>query len=124
MLPVGSAVTPEGYAPDVPAPVTPLIGREAELRAIAGVLGRDDVRLVTLTGPGGIGKTRLAIAVAEEVAIGYREGVTFVSIAPIRDAALVLPALAQAVRVAETAGQSTRDSLVANLSSSQQTCHL
>src|SRR5688500_181650 len=102
-------MTPEGYASEFPVPVTPLIGREQEVRAIAGLLERDGVRLVTLTGPGGIGKTRLALAVATDVAGRYRDGIVFVSLAPVRDPARLLPVLAKSAHVIESAGRSTRD---------------
>src|SRR5439155_7069611 len=88
---------------NLPAPTTPLIGREAEVRDVAGLLRA--LRLVTLTGPGGSGKTRLAIAVAEELGATTGQGVEFVSLAPIVDAQLVPSSIAQALGVHESGEQ-------------------
>jgi non-specific serine/threonine protein kinase len=86
---------------NVPAPLSPLVGREREAAAITALLRRQDVRLVTLTGPGGVGKTRLALRVATEVADAFPDGVAFVGLAPIVDAELVLPTVAQVLGVRE-----------------------
>src|SRR4051812_34077613 len=74
----------------LPIPPTRLVGREKEVAAITALLGRDEVRLLTLTGPGGTGKTRLALATAERVAWHFSNGVVFVNIAPVRDPSLVV----------------------------------
>ena len=71
---MGSAVT-FANAPNLPLPLTRLIGREHELAVLSDLLRRDDVRLVTLTGPGGVGKTRLALRVAEGIAPEFADGV-------------------------------------------------
>jgi non-specific serine/threonine protein kinase len=74
-----------------------LVGREAELTAVSTLLHREDVRLVTLTGPGGIGKTRLALRVLETVQAPFPDGVAVVDLASVRDTSLVLPAVGQAL---------------------------
>ncbi|MCR2763350.1 DUF4062 domain-containing protein [Microbacterium sp. zg.B48] len=85
-----------------PPPVlTPLIGRQAELSILTQFLIDDGRRLVTVTGPGGVGKTRLALAAAREMGPRF-DGVAFVDLAPLRDPALVLDAVASAVGVVDS----------------------
>ena len=86
---------------DVPVPLSPLIGREREVASVTGLLQQEGLRLVTLSGPGGVGKTRLALHVAAELKSVFRDGIVFVSLASIRDPALVAPAIARALSLGE-----------------------
>ena len=93
------------YSFDLPTSLTLLLGREREVEEIAGLLGRASVRLLTLTGPGGIGKTRLGIEAAKKAAVSYfPDGVAFVALAPLGDAALVMPTVLRALGLREAAG--------------------
>lgn len=82
---------------NVPVPATPFLGRERELAELGELLAREDVRLVTLTGPGGTGKTRLALQAAGAAADRFPGGVFWVPLAPLRDPALVLETAASAL---------------------------
>jgi predicted ATPase/DNA-binding XRE family transcriptional regulator len=84
----------------LPAAPDSLIGREGDIESIAAMLIERQIRLVTLVGPGGIGKTRLAIAVAESVRRAYPGGAVFIDLAPIRTPSLVVPAIATGMGLA------------------------
>ncbi len=90
---------------NLPAQSTPLIGREREVAAALGLLRKPDVRLVTLTGPGGTGKTRLSLQVAADLLDEYEHGVWFVELASITDPDLVLPAIATVLNVKDSTDQ-------------------
>jgi predicted ATPase/DNA-binding SARP family transcriptional activator len=89
-----------GEMPKLPRPATPLVGRRSEIAAISALLD-SGARLVTLVGPGGVGKTRLGIAVAQELGGASADGPVFVDLASLADAALVPSALASALGVAD-----------------------
>jgi len=103
--------TLESRQTNLPVQLTPLIGREEELREVTVRLRRDYPRLVTLTGPGGTGKTRLALQLAADVIDDFRDGVFFVSLAPISDPELVVPTIAQALGLREHSGEPLLETL-------------
>ncbi len=95
----------------LPVQRTAFIGREREAAALGQLLSREDVRLVTLTGPGGIGKTRLGLQVAGEIAGQFPGGVCFVALSAVGEPGLIPSAIAQAAGVSETGNQSPQESL-------------
>jgi predicted ATPase/DNA-binding CsgD family transcriptional regulator len=95
----------------LPVQLTPLVGREREIAAVAAALARSEVRLLTLSGAGGIGKTRIAIQAAHQVADRFADGVCFVSLATIGDAGLVAATIAQAVGLREIGDRPSLDGL-------------
>ncbi len=88
---------------NLPSPPTPLIGREQDVAAVSALLQRGDVRLATLTGVGGTGKTRLGLAVAATLLDHFPDGTFFVDLAPLRDPALVASTIARTLDIRETA---------------------
>jgi predicted ATPase len=107
----------------LPASLTSFVGREREVAAVADLLRRGDVRLLTLTGPGGVGKTRIAIRVAEELTTdpstgrplgtgqAFPNGATFVDLTPVAGPDLVAPTVAAALGVRDTGDRPVADRL-------------
>jgi predicted ATPase/DNA-binding XRE family transcriptional regulator len=97
---------PRSHTLDFPVPPTRLVGRERERSHTLELLRRASTRLFTLTGPSGVGKTRFALQLIQDIAPDFVDGVTFVALAPVRDAALVPGAIAQALGIHESANAS------------------
>jgi predicted ATPase/DNA-binding XRE family transcriptional regulator len=107
-VPEKATVTPPST---LPTSLTPLLGREREMEELEGLLRRASGRVLTLTGPGGIGKTRLGIEAAHKAQSHFPDGVIFVGLAPLSDAALVVPTIAQSLGLREIEGRSAREAL-------------
>jgi hypothetical protein len=104
---------------NLPAESTPLVGREQEVAEIRTLLQRGEVRMVTLVGPPGAGKTRLAIKVAATVVDEFADSVFFVALSALREVALVATTIAQAMGVVEVRGQSPAETLKRELRDKQ-----
>jgi predicted ATPase len=109
--------TLERHRHNLPVQATPLIGRGRELEEVLRRLLREDVRLLTLTGPGGSGKTRLGLQVAADVIEHFADGVFFVSLASISDPGLVDSAIAQTLGVQDNGGRPVAETLALHLAS-------
>ncbi len=107
--------TLENRPTNLPTQPTPLIGREAELEAAMALLRKEDVRMLTLTGPGGTGKTRLGLQLAAELLDDFPDGAFFVSLAPISDPGLVVATIAQTLAVRERPGETLGETMAAYL---------
>jgi predicted ATPase/DNA-binding CsgD family transcriptional regulator len=120
LLPNGVSLLPsfEMRTAALPSQRTRFVGRERLIEAVRRRLLLDDTRLLTLTGPGGTGKTRLALEVAAEVQTAYPGGVCFVPLAQVAEPGLVLPAVAQALGVKESPERTLMDALVVHLKAS------
>ncbi|MDQ2913050.1 MAG: tetratricopeptide repeat protein [Chloroflexota bacterium] len=93
------------FRTSLPAPASPFLGRERELAEVVAILTRDGTRLLSLTGPGGTGKTRLALAAAAQAAEDFAGGTTWVGLAPVHEPGMMLPTIAQALEIKEKAGE-------------------
>ena len=112
--------TPSARHTDLYSQPTPFIGREREAEEVRQKLLHPDVRLLTLTGPGGVGKTRLGLEVAKQVLDWFDEGVCFVALAPVSEPDLVPSAIAQALGVRRSARQGMAEALEQYLRERQQ----
>ncbi|HET9658785.1 MAG TPA: NB-ARC domain-containing protein, partial [Thermomicrobiales bacterium] len=99
----------------LPVPLASFVGRDAEIATVRAALLSDSVRLLTLIGPGGVGKTRLAVRAAEDMRGAFADGVVFVPLAAVRDPALVASEIAQTLGVPEVSGRPLADSLAWHL---------
>lgn len=103
------------FRTNLPIPATPFLGREHELAVVRELLMLEDTRLLTLTGPGGSGKTRLALQAVAESADAFPDGAFWVALAPLRDPSLLSTTLSQALNVGEQPNGTVTDLLVAAL---------
>src|SRR6266542_1054301 len=117
--PLGDLLSQSAPGSAVPVPLTSLIGRDQETATLRHLLRRSDVRLITLSGPGGVGKTSLALQVAHELRYAFHEGVFFISLVPVSDSTLILPTIAHVLGVTESPNRLLLDSLKDFLSNKQ-----
>lgn len=113
------AATPGNGRSSLPHPITSLIGRAAEVTAVSDLLQQPDVRLVTLIGPGGVGKTRLSLAAAAALENVFADGVYWVNLAAVQQPERVIAAIAQALDVREREGNTLMDSVQSYLHGKQ-----
>src|SRR5712692_540504 len=107
------------HVQNLPVSLTPLIGREQELQAAGARLSRPQVRLLTLTGTPGVGKTRLAMALGAELLDEFDQGACFISLIPISDPDLVLPTIKHTLGLPESGNRSPLEHLAAYLREKQ-----
>ena len=118
---LAAVASERGVSPSVPLAVglpelpTSLIGRERDLEALGDLLCRRRVRLLTLTGPGGVGKTHLVFSLGAQAAGEFPDGVAFVALAPLSDPALVVPTIAEVLGLRQSGGQAPGAILAAYL---------
>jgi predicted ATPase/class 3 adenylate cyclase len=103
--------TLDAYRNNLPLQPTPLIGREKEVSEVCDLLRHEETRLLTLTGPGGTGKTRLALQAAADLLDDFPDGTSFVPLATVTEAEMLLPVVAETLGVSETAEQPLDESL-------------
>ena len=115
-----AAAPTEARVNNIPAQRTGFVGREKEIAAAKELLLRHDVRLVTVTGPGGIGKTRLAVEVANGIIENFPGGIHYVSLSPLGDPGLLAAAIAQSLGLRETGGQAPMEILKRHLQDSSR----
>jgi predicted ATPase/Tfp pilus assembly protein PilF len=115
----GASLTEPEPAHSLPPALSPLVGRAEDISELVGLLGSDDVRVVTLTGPGGVGKTRLALALGAELLASFPDGVFFVDLSALADPSLVVGAIATALGLREAPGRSLTETLSDYLASRQ-----
>lgn len=111
--------TLDAHRHNLPIQPTPFIGREREVATVCGLLRRADVRLLTLMGPGGVGKTRLGLQVAAELADQFTDGVVLVRLAPVTVPEQVVPAIIQTLSISERSGQAPLSLLTSALKDKQ-----
>nr|WP_243875902.1 LuxR C-terminal-related transcriptional regulator [Streptomyces sp. 846.5] len=108
--PADASATPIAVAAALPSQLTPFVGRSAERAALSAALGEH--RLVTAVGPGGVGKTRLALSVAADLGDRFADGVWYVDLVPVTDALMIAPAIADAIGLGERRGSSAEEDVV------------
>jgi predicted ATPase/class 3 adenylate cyclase len=110
-LPAAIMAAPDRQTRRFPGSLTPFLGRESEVAAVSALLSKSEVRLLTLIGPGGIGKTRLSLEVGKRLAPSFADGAVFVDLAPLRDASLVQPTIATALDLRASPGRTLAETV-------------